>query len=162
MSFGLFLIPNHANDGPLLDFSTILATITASLANFLKLPDSDPSMLDVMGGGDELDNLEDDKFAAEMSNEKGDGKLKSANSDSRRARPPVASASKPRPKQKVAASWDDDEDEVKASQNSDDGSDDDGSKGQSADAIKKGFMNVFRAFTILRAEFDTKFKAIFA
>lgn len=149
------------------DFSTILATICASLANFLKLPNSDPSMLDIMGGGDELENLEDDKFAAEMSSEKGDSSATSLSSGLSGRAPPSTSSSEPKPrKKKVVASWDDEEEEEEEEEEEGSSSEEEESaaptKGQSPEEIERGFMNVYRAFSKLRLEFDTKFKAIFA
>lgn len=122
-------------------------------------------MLDIMGGGDELDNLEDDKFAAEMSSEKGDSSATSLSSGLGGRAPPPTSSSEPKArKKKVVASWDDDE--VEEEEEEDISSSEEESaapiKGQSPEEIERGFMNVYRAFSKLRLEFDTKFKAIFA
>lgn len=151
------------------DFSTILATICASLANFLKLPNSDPSMLDIMGGGDELDNLEDDRFAAEISSDKGDSSATSLSSGLGGRALPSTSSSDPKPrKKKVVASWDDEEEDEEEEEEEEEGSSSEEEestapiKGQSPEEIERGFMNVYRAFSKLRLEFDTKFKAIFA
>lgn len=148
------------------DFSMVLATIVASLSNFLKLPDSDLSMLDVMGEGDEHNNFEDDKIAAEIPAEKAEGNSVNATSDRGRVPLPTASSSKSGSKKKVAESWDDEDlDEVKDF-NSANGAVEEtllgDAKSRSVDEIEEGFLNVYRAMTKLRAEFDTKFKAIFA
>lgn len=149
-----------------LDFSMVLATIVASIGNFLKLPDSDLSMLDVMGEGDEHTNLEDDKIAAAIPAEKAEDSSVSTTSDRGRVPLPTVSASKLSSKKKIAEAWDDDDlDEVK-----DVNSASEVTKGtllgdansRSIDEIEKGFLNIYRAFSKLRAEFDTKFKAIFA
>lgn len=148
------------------DFSMVLATIVTSLSNFLKLPDSDVSMLDVMGEGDEHNNLEDDKFAAEIPSEKVEGSSINTNSDRGRVPLPTVSASKPSSKKKVAKAWDDEDlDEVEdlnsASREIEEtilGN----SNSRSVDEIEAGFLNVYRALSKLRVEFDTKFKAIFA
>ena len=46
-----------------LDFSLVLATIGASVANFLKLPETDLNFEDLAGEGDEHENLQDDAIA---------------------------------------------------------------------------------------------------
>lgn len=123
-------------------------------------------MLDIMGGGDELDNLEDDKFAAEMSSEKGDSSATSLSSGLGGRAPPPTSSSEPKArKKKVVASWDDDEVEEEEEEEDISSSEEESAapiKGQSPEEIERGFMNVYRAFSKLRLEFDTKFKAIFA
>ncbi|MCJ1464322.1 hypothetical protein MMC07_002935 [Pseudocyphellaria aurata] len=148
------------------DFSMVLATIVTSLGNFLKLPDSDLSMLDVMGEGDEHNNLEDDKIAAEIPAEMADGSSSNIASDRGRVPLPTVPKSNPNSKKKIAKSWDDEDlDEVI----------DLGSAGgriegtilgdansRSIDEIEEGFLNIYLALSNLRAEFDIKFKAIFA
>lgn len=126
-------------------------------------------MLDIMGGGDELDNLEDDKFAAEMSGEKGDSSATSLSSGlGGRALPPTSSSEPKARKKKVVASWDDEEvkeEEEEISSSEEEEEEEESAapiKGQSPEEIERGFMNVYRAFSKLRLEFDTKFKAIFA
>lgn len=123
-------------------------------------------MLDIMGGGDELDNLEDDKFAAEMSSEKGDSSATSLSSGLGGRVPTPTSSSEPKArKKKVVASWDDDEVEEDEEEEDISSSEEESAapiKGQSPEEIERGFMNVYRAFSKLRLEFDTKFKAIFA
>lgn len=124
-------------------------------------------MLDIMGGGDELDNLEDDKFAAEMFGEKGDSSATSLSSSLGGRAPPPTSSSEPKArKKKLVASWDDDEVEEEEEAGEDISSSEEERaapiKGHSPEEIERGFMNVYRAFSKLRLEFDTKFKAIFA
>lgn len=124
-------------------------------------------MLDIMGGGDELDNLEDDKLAAEMASEKGDSSATSLSSGLGGRTPPHTSSSEPKArKKKVVASWDDEEVEEEGEEEVSSSEEEEVSaapiKGQSPEEIERGFMNVYRAFSKLRLEFDTKFKAIFA
>lgn len=130
-------------------------------------------MLDIMGGGDELDNLEDDKFAAEMSSEKGESSATSLSSGLGGRAPPPTSSSEPKArKKKVVASWDDEEVEEEEEEeeeeekiSSEEEEEEESAapiKGQSPEEIERGFMKVYRAFSKLRLEFDTKFKAIFA
>ena len=150
------------------DFSMVLATIVSSLSNFLKLDNSDLSMLDVMGEGDERNNLEDDKIAAETPAEKAEGHSVNATSDRGRVPLPTASSSKPVSKKKIEDSWEDEDDvdEVIDSNSASRAVDGttllDDANSRSVDEIEEGFLNVYRALTKLRAEFDTKFKAIFA
>lgn len=122
-------------------------------------------MLDIMGGGDELDNLEDDKFAAEIASEKGDSSATSLSSGLGGRAPPPTSSSEPKArKKKVVASWDDEEVEEEEEEEISSSEEESAApiKGQSPEEIERGFMNVYRAFSKLRLEFDTKFKAIFA
>lgn len=141
----------------------VLATITVSLANFLKLPESDLSMLDVMGEGDEHINLEDDKFAAETPSEKAESSSASTASDRARIPLPTAPTANPR-KKKVADSWDDDDDDNGDGNEAMNGASEGDFEGtsRSIEEVEQGFLNVYRALSRLRAEFDIKFKAIFA
>lgn len=155
----------------------VLATIITSLGNFLKLPESDISLLDVMGGGDEQHNVEDDKVAATEPGRDASGTSTPSTTGDQRVLLPTASSSRLPAKKKVAESWEDEDedadDEVGASEESNefdefDGSEDeededeDFRKDRSVEEIEQGFMSIHQAFVKLRAEFDTKFKAIFA
>lgn len=139
----------------------MLATICASLANFLKLPESDLSLLDVIGEGDENNNLEDDKFGGDSTTDTESTTNSIATADTGRSSvTTVSSASaKSKQKKKVADSWDDyDAEEADEPKETNDalGAD------PSQEELEKGFLNVYRAMTKLRAEFDTKFRKIFA
>lgn len=143
----------------------VLATITASLANFLKLPNSDVNMLDIMGEGDERTNIEDDQFAADKLSDKGEsGSASTASERGRIALPTASSAAKSLSKKKVADSWDDEdiEDEDSSSESSEEGADSAVAGSRSVEQMEEGFMNVYRAISKLRVEFNTKFKVIFA
>ena len=147
----------------------VLATITTSLANFLKLPDSDLSMLDIVGEGDEQNAQEDDKFVAEVPDLTDGSSVTSTQSERGRALATVPTVSKARGKKKVVDSWDDDDD------NNDDDDDtydttNEGMtgnnapdlSGQTVDEIEEGFLKVYKAFSKLKLEFDEKFHAMFA
>lgn len=139
----------------------MLATICASLANFLKLPESDLSLLDVIGEGDENNNLEDDKFAGDSSTDTESTTASVATADTGRTSVTSATSTsaKPKPKKKVAESWDDsDAEEVDEPEETSRSLGDDASK----EDLEKGFLNVYKAMTKLRSEFDTKFRKIFA
>ena len=140
----------------------MLATICASLANFLKLPESDLSLLDVIGEGDENNNLEDDKFGGDSTTDTESTTTSVATVETGRSSVTTASSTsaKPKAKKKVAESWDEsDAEEVDAPEEKTNGAlGDDLSK----EELEKGFLNVYKAMTKLRSEFDTKFRKIFA
>lgn len=140
----------------------VLATITASLANFLKLPESDISLLDIMGEGDEQHNLEDDKVAAaESVAGTSDTSLTSASTD-KRIPLPTASSSRPQPKKKVAESWDDEAADEEGNGSEDEEENEGEGPDRSVEELEQGFKNVYKAFSKLRSEYDTKFRAMFA
>ena len=140
----------------------MLATICASLANFLKLPESDLSLLDVIGEGDENNNLEDDKFGGDSTTDTESTTTSIATAETGRSSVTTASSTsaKPKPKKKVAESWDDsDAEEVdEPEETTNGGLGDDLSK----EELERGFLNVYKAMTKLRSEFDTRFRKIFA
>lgn len=141
----------------------VLATITASLASFLKISASDDiNLIDVIGEGDEQANLEDDEFATNLPVEKTDTVTSSASSEKGRTAPSATSsaAAKPRSKAKVADSWSDDDEGDSASGNDEDTAAE--ADDRSVQEIEQGFKNIYKAFSKLRFEFDTKFKKIFA
>ena len=125
----------------------MLATICASLANFLKLPESDLSLLDVIGEGDENNNLEDDRFSGDTTTDTESTTASVATADTGRTSVTTASSTggKSKPKKKVAEAWDETL-----------GDD------PSREELERGFLNVYKAMTKLRGEFDTKFRKIFA
>lgn len=119
-----------------------------------------------MGEGDERTNVEDDQFAAERPSDKGESSSASTTSERGRVALPTASSLKPRSKKKVVESWEDEEmDEAKGSESANgtqDGENSEGAGSRSVEQMEEGFINVYWALSKLRAEFDTKFKAIFA
>ena len=105
----------HAVSNHISDFSLVLATIVASLANFMKLPESDISLEDLAGEGDEQENLEDDKFADDSTVASEATGTSTATGDTGRTSISTSSlASRPK-KKKVVDSWDDAADEEEAS-----------------------------------------------
>ena len=113
-----------------------------------------------MGEGDEQHNLEDDKFAAAEPGELSGTSTPSTASD-KRIPLPTASSSKPQPKKKVAESWDDEEVNDGSGESGDE-EDEDGGTDRSVEEIEQGFKKIHKAFSKLRFEFDTKFRAMFA
>lgn len=139
----------------------MLATICASLANFLKLPESDLNLQDLIGEGDENNNLEDDKFGGDSTTDTESTTTSIATAETGRSSVTTASSTsaKTKAKKKVAESWDDsDAEEADESEETNGTLGDDPSK----EELEKGFLNVYRAMTKLRSEFDTKFRKIFA
>ncbi|KAK4692090.1 ATP-dependent RNA helicase DDX60, partial [Lecanoromycetidae sp. Uapishka_2] len=141
------------------DFSLVLATITASLANFLKLPESDLSLLDITGEGDEHNNAEDDQFADSTTDTESTAGSTATTSTGKTSVTSASSlASKPVAKKKVVDSWDasDEDEDIEPEANGTGGDD------PSKEELERGFLNVYKAIKKLRFEFDTKFRKIFA
>ena len=139
----------------------MLATICSSLANFLKLPESDLNTIDVVGEGDESNNLEDDKFGGESTTDTESTTASTTTTNTARSSVTTASSTsqKPTAKKKVAEAWDDsDADETSEPDETNEASDDDLSK----EELERGFLNIYKAMTQLRTEFDTRFRKIFA
>ncbi|GKZ23205.1 hypothetical protein AbraIFM66951_000706 [Aspergillus brasiliensis] len=158
------------------DFSLVLATIVTDFENYLKLsPDIDADLMDVAGSGDahEID-VDDNAF---NSNDPLPGTaaksagLFQANPVQSATKPPLTSVSANSKKPKVADSWEDD-------LSDDDGSEPENRMPESGGGSKatnkvpssvlageveeKGFLQVLRAFKMLRDEFNEKFKAMWA
>jgi hypothetical protein len=129
----------------------VLATITTSLALYLGLGDSnDPEMLDVMGSGDAAENDADEQMAEATVVETTLFKPGAA------AAPALVRKSK-----KVVDDWDAGEDALVAEE---DYLKSEGSKATGAtdgEEYEK-LMDVYKAFRKLKAEFDEKFRAIWA
>ena len=148
------------------DFSMVLATITTCLANYLKLPDSDVSMMDIVGEGDQSNNREDDIFAADTVVGTDDDASSTTTLVSERGKA-VASASvapkAPVKGKKTLDSWDDDdEDDAEIDEAETDGHEGDDLGTRTVDEMERGFLNIYKAFTLLKKEFDEKFHAMWA
>ena len=143
------------------DFSLVLATITASLANFLKLPESDLSLSEITGEGDEHENLQDDQFAADSTTDTESTGTSTATADTGRTSVNTGSSAglKPKAKKKVVESWEDSDDDEGGDQEETNGVIEDN---LSKEDLESGFLNVYKAMKKLRFEFDTKFRKIFA
>ena len=144
------------------DFSMVLATITASLANFLKLPDSDLNVDDVMGQGDEAQNAEDDVFVDLSADTESTTTSSTLTNTTVSTAASSVSSGKPKAKKVVLDSWDDDaEEDGGDDSDEEEGLNDDGSEA-TKEELEKGFLNIYKAFSKLRFEFDSKFRKIFA
>ncbi|KAF2734355.1 P-loop containing nucleoside triphosphate hydrolase protein [Polyplosphaeria fusca] len=150
------------------DFSMVLATIVTSFSNFLKLtPTSDLDLAEVRGEGDEEDERKEDKLLPDDSGYDTASTVSGPGGPMRGAPGTKTLPILTKKKAKVADSWDD----------ADDADDDDRDFEAEAAARAKqeaildekpaweegtGLLNVLKAFTLLKAEFDTKFKAMWA
>ncbi|KAL9102665.1 MAG: hypothetical protein Q9163_002219 [Psora crenata] len=142
------------------DFSLVLATIVASLANFLKLSETDISLEDLAGEGDDHGDVEDDKVADDSTVTSVSSANTMATADTGKTSIGTSSSMSKPPKKKVAESWDDaaDQEEEEEADAARKAVEDDPSK----EELERGFLNIYRAMVKLRTEFDTKFRKIFA
>ncbi|GLA84308.1 hypothetical protein AtubIFM56815_008520 [Aspergillus tubingensis] len=154
------------------DFSLVLATIVTDFENYLKLsPNIDLDLLDVAGSGD-VHEIDLDDNAYDASDPLPGTATKSANLPRVRmqatTKPPLTSASANSKKAKVADSW---EDELSADEESENKVPERKEKAKATDNptssalpsdTEKGFLQVLRAFRMLQAEFNEKFKAMWA
>lgn len=166
----------------MIDFSLVLATIVTSLTNYLKLsPSSDIDMIDVLGDGDAHEEELDEK-AIEKQPEVSSAPLMTT---------PIVLAAKPdgsseqarNGKKAVMDSWeddldddDDDNDELVRSMSNKPPKDkqkdieskftahqeDNEAFDMSGGEKGEGILNVLKAFRLLQAEFNGKFKAMWA
>ncbi|OQE32624.1 hypothetical protein PENFLA_c001G10680 [Penicillium flavigenum] len=153
------------------DFSLTLATIKTSIEGFLK-PGGNigADMLDVAGGGDDYENLVDDKAVDQIEAENaGKTDVKPDNKQAMAAAP--VPAPRPRAKKVVVDSWEDemddedDETDVEAIDASKDATNGVGSKTTQEKPVDNSHRSMFlvaKAFSELHTEFDTKFKAMWA
>ena len=147
------------------DFSMVLATITTSLANYLKLPDSDISMIDIIGEGDQSKNREDDIFAADTVVGTDDDASSTTTLVSERGKAVAAESNTskaPAKKKKTLDSWDDEDDSDEADETETGGHGGDELGTRTVDELERGFLNVYKAFSLLKKEFDEKFHAMWA
>ncbi|OJZ84331.1 hypothetical protein ASPFODRAFT_82687 [Aspergillus luchuensis CBS 106.47] len=154
------------------DFSLVLATIVTDFENYLKLsPNIDLDLLEVAGSGDvhEID-LDDSAYGA---NDPQPGTTaKSAKLPQVRmqatTKPPLTSASANPKKAKVADSWedelnDDEESENKVPEREENAKATNNPTSSTLPSdTEQGFLQVLRAFRMLQAEFNEKFKAMWA
>lgn len=128
----------------------VLATITTSLALYLGLGnDADPEMLDVMGSGDAQENEGDEQVAAaEEKTPTGPA------SNEQRQAPTIR-------KKKVAEDWDAGEDALVEEEDFHKNESQSGTAASDSEEYEQ-LLNVYKAFKKLKAEFDSKFIAIFA
>ncbi|CAG8903721.1 unnamed protein product [Penicillium egyptiacum] len=153
------------------DFSLTLATIKTSIEGFLR-PGGNigADMLDVAGGGDDYENLVDDKAVDQIEAENA-GKM-GVKPDNKQAMP-AAPVSTPRSRAKkvVVDSWEDEmddeddetEDEViNASKDAANGLGSKTTQEKPVDNSHRSMVWVAKAFNELHSEFDSKFRAMWA
>ncbi|KAK5073495.1 hypothetical protein LTR64_007368 [Lithohypha guttulata] len=147
------------------DFSLVLATIVTSLLNFMKLKDgSDMDMLDVKGGMDVYEEVQEDNVA--IAQDTSDGSS-TTSKDTLVETQPQKSTRTVSKKAKVAESWDDEVDEDDENEN--DGTSDVSDDDTLVEELRawnveegKGLPDVLLAFQKLQGVFDVKFKAMWA
>lgn len=143
------------------DFSLVLATIQTSLANYLGLGKGggDEDQLDVMGGGDAAENDNDEEEAANAVPTVAPAALTGVAPTG--AQGLTASGLPVRKGRKnVADDWDADEDAMVAKEKID--AEVLGPGVDTDDEEYDKLMQVYRAFTKLKKEFDSKFREIWA
>jgi superfamily II RNA helicase len=147
------------------DFSMVLATIVTSLSNFMNLTnESDLSLTDVRGEGDEEEERQEDKFLPDDSGYEtaSTASMAAGRFDENKRNLPV----QVKKKKKVADSWDDDADEedFQAEIAAEKAQKRKAAEGRDKPAWEEGegLLNVLTAFKMLREEFDTKFRAMWA
>ncbi|KAL8714617.1 MAG: hypothetical protein Q9220_001565 [cf. Caloplaca sp. 1 TL-2023] len=150
------------------DFSLVLATIQTSLANFMKIPDvSSADMEDLVGGGDEGNNVVDDASAAGGA-DSGYGSAASSVLDGAGGGGALSSTGNTiatgRGKKKVEESWETEADADAQAEEDEDAWDKDEEEEapQTVAELEQGFLNIYKAFSKLKKEFDEKFRAMFA
>jgi hypothetical protein len=142
----------------------VLATIVTSLSNFMNLTsESDLDFTDVRGEGEEEEERREDQLLPDDSGYETGSTTSMATAKSEAAKQNLPLHLKK--KKKVAESWDDDADE------------EDFQAELAAEKEKKrraiedqekpawegaGLLNVLKAFKLLREEFDSKFRAMWA
>lgn len=147
------------------DFSMVLATIVTSLTNFMNLgTESDLDFIDVRGGGDDEEEEQEDKL---LPTGPGGDEATGPQSGAQGVRGPAQQQNLPvqlaKKKKKVVESWDDEaESSSSEGENWDDGEDSEEEKGEVAWDEQTGLLNVLKAFKLLKADFDTKFRAMWA
>ncbi|KAI9838157.1 MAG: hypothetical protein M1837_002619 [Sclerophora amabilis] len=147
------------------DFSMVLATIVASLANFMKGDGQDQmDMSEVQGSGDAAEMLQDEAIAEAE-------EAAAASKDTKKDEPPPkeASSSQVKKKEAVLDDWDEEDlEDLKISPGEQHAQDrgSGGVPGQPYDAWNEsgdqGLKNVHRAMQLLKADFETKFKTIWS
>jgi hypothetical protein len=155
------------------DFSMVLATIVTSLSNFMNLTsESDLDFTDVRGEGDEEEERREDKFVPDNDSGYDTASVMSMATNTSGQPGEANMPIQVKKKKKVAESWDDDADEedfqaeLAAEKER---------KRMEADRERRnaggekpawdegaGLLNVLRAFKMLREEFDSKFRAMWA
>ncbi|MCJ1400686.1 hypothetical protein MMC11_003894 [Xylographa trunciseda] len=134
------------------DFSLVLATITTSLENFLNVaPMDDGDMMNVMGLGDALEEEDDGAEDSERP-------LNRPSAITATTVPQIAR----KKKEKVLDSWDAFEDDEEVDSVADTLFEGDDASSSGGTATDEGLANVLLAFRMLKVEFDTKFKAMWA
>lgn len=148
------------------DFSMVLATIETSLSNFMNLTSqSDLDFTDVRGEGEEEEERREDQFLPDDSGYETGSTTSMATAKSEAAKKTQVPLHLKKKKQ-VVDSWDADADEEDFQ---DELAAEKEKKRKATEGLEKpaweegaGLMKVLKAFKLLREEFDTKFRAMWA
>lgn len=147
------------------DFSLVLATIIASLMNFMKLKEgTDLDMLDIMGNLDAHEEAEDEKVAASEEQSEMSGPSVADSAIALPDRPKVVT----KKKAGKVDSWEDLADEEEAVLDTEATDVQNATKangtveGAAWEGGNEGLRQVLKAFTKLHAEFSIKFRAMWA
>ncbi|KAJ4293474.1 hypothetical protein N0V90_008757 [Kalmusia sp. IMI 367209] len=149
------------------DFSMVLATIVTSLSNFMQLTaQSDLDFTDVRGEGEDAEALQEDKFLPDDSGYETASTVSTATQNIPGQQKDLTIQTKK--KKKVADSWDDDadeedlQDEIAAQREKKEAEAAREMQDKPAWEEGTGLLNVLKAFTALKEDFDTKFRAMWA
>ncbi|KAL8919833.1 MAG: hypothetical protein Q9208_006566 [Pyrenodesmia sp. 3 TL-2023] len=147
------------------DFSLVLATIITSLGNYMKIPEGEADMEDLVGGGDDSNNKDEEALETAAA-DSGYGSAASSVTDLVSSASSVSLNLKGK-KKKVEESWEVEADaDAKAEDEAWDEGDTDEDEGdagpQTVKEMEKGFVCVYKSFKKLKGEFDEKFRAMFA
>ncbi|KAI4289903.1 MAG: hypothetical protein L6R35_000819 [Caloplaca aegaea] len=148
------------------DFSLVLSTIIASLANYMKIPEGETDMEDLVGGGDEGNNRDEEALEGADSGYGSSASSVAELKTSMSSTSLTGAAGGKGKKKKVEDSWEVEADaDAKADEEAeawDEGSSDEDEGQTTGKELEKGFVNIYKAFKGLKREFDGKFRAMFA
>ncbi|KAI4250190.1 MAG: hypothetical protein L6R40_000362 [Gallowayella cf. fulva] len=151
------------------DFSLVLATIVTSLANFMKIPEGrGGDMEDLVGGGDEGEERSDEAVMEGRADSGYGSAASSVAGDGTAMTTAIPGRGVPgKGKKKVEENWEVEADadaQAEAEEEEwDDGDSSDEEGGTKTVAeMEQGFLRIYKAMTKLKAEFDEKFRAMFA
>ncbi|KAL9023027.1 MAG: hypothetical protein Q9196_007422, partial [Gyalolechia fulgens] len=147
------------------DFSLVLATIVTSLAGYMKIPEVEVgAMEDLVGGGDEGVNKDEEALEAADS---GYGSAAESVAELVPSVSEIGLSGKAKGKKKVVEEdWEmeadkqqEEEEEEQAWDDDDSGADE---EPKTVQEMEKGFLDIYKAFSKLKKEFDVKFREMFA
>lgn len=144
------------------DFSMVLATITTSLASFLKLSSEDVGMDMLSGVGDQSNTQQDDIFADDtvVGSDDAASSVSTLVEKKTIAEASLTTAKTPGKKSTVKDDWDASDDDDGSGEEEENGDAEVGAR--TVDEMEQGFLKVYKAMTLLQKEFNEKFFAMWA